>query len=448
MHDRTCSVGASTPGSMHHPQERTCSVRVQCLQCSAAMARVKSRSRVRDGVGVSLQAAKHVELIVSEMQKRADSAAAQQTGCEMLRKHLATLPRQSQRLGQPHPALTASDERAIDAVVAAMQTHTASTLVQEAGARVLLWISALEPSNYRLQSEGAIQAVVGAVKLLAESPEGLECAVMALYNILLGLGSVSSEQRAEVVAQTRAAGASEAVIAGMVSMMHVAWDSDSQVHATASHVLRMLAGYDHAHIAAIVQAGGVGAVLFGMRRHAMLQYGGDARMLSTEIAFRAELRVQTESCEALLRLMECEEGRAAAVEEGGIRVVVAAMELHGDSFELQQLGCALLEVLARAQGSLAALLEQGSVRAVLAAMRGHRFVFAVQEPACILLSRLLAPPRAGHCDTTVEAEAVPQNAMDSEAEISVSGPIGSKAKMEIVKAVVAAMDKFPTSEPV
>jgi hypothetical protein len=144
-----------------------------------------------------------------------------------------------------------------------------------------------------------------------------------------------------------------------------------QVHG-GTVLLNLCSAPEARHLAAVVAAGGVKAVMTAMRRH------------------EGVVEVQTLGCDIMRVIGLASVDRVAAV--GGFEAVVSAMQLHTASSEVQEHGClALSELCTAAPGAIAAA---GGIEAVVSALRTHASHAAVRRHGDTMIQRLVGRTRA------------------------------------------------------
>jgi len=98
--------------------------------------------------------------------------------------------------------------------------------------------------------------------------------------------------------------------------------------------------------------------------------------------------VQQKGCWALANLAVEAVNKAAIARAGGIDAVVAGMRAHRSNEWVQEDGCSALRNLARSDDFKTAIARAGGIEAVVAGMRAHRSIAKVQEDGCSALRNL------------------------------------------------------------
>jgi len=100
--------------------------------------------------------------------------------------------------------------------------------------------------------------------------------------------------------------------------------------------------------------------------------------------------VQRLACRVLSFLLRVDTISVDIAAKGGIEVVLKAVEAHGSSSGAQEWGCIALGNLATREDNSLAIAKKGGIQAVLQAMKAHGSSAGVQRSGCFALGNLCA----------------------------------------------------------
>jgi hypothetical protein len=243
---------------------------------------------------------------------------------------------------------------ACEAVLMAMQGHTAVVAVQRAGCWALANLAHANPANKQaVAAAGGVEVVLTAMRTHAADSDVQEYGCASLASLAMN----SANQQA-----IAAAGGVEVVLTAMRT--HAA---ESEVQNDGCRLLANLA-LNSANEQAIAAAGGVEVVLTAMRTHA------------------ADSEVQDNGCRLLANLAENSANEQAIAAAGGVEVVLTAMRTHAAESDVQDSGCRLLVNLAL-DSAVRATAVTGGAAAVVEAARAR---FPLHAEVQRLTQRLLS----------------------------------------------------------
>eukprot|EP00854_Cymbomonas_tetramitiformis_P009172 gene9172-10871_t len=193
------------------------------------------------------------------------------------------------------------------------------------------------------------------------------------------------------------------------------WEACARAHAHYSRkLLREGMGMKGDNAAAVVEAGGIEAVISAMLKHTSnteVQQSGCRALINIsdspdrqlkvadEHGTRAVLeamtahpdngRVQHFGCWALVNIAVHPDNKELVAEDGAIAVVINSMNMHIDNADMQHVGCWFLRNLAQNDDNKYLIVQGMGLEAILSAMRHHPTKLDVQDYACKALVHLL-----------------------------------------------------------
>jgi hypothetical protein len=286
--------------------------------------------------------------VVAAMRAHSAEEAVQQTGCSCL----SALARQD-----PASRLPLCDAGAIQALLAALQTHGGSAAFAAAALFLLFAIYTTEQTvvlsvDARLHADAVVAAVLRALE--AHRTDGC-----VQDHGCMVLGAVAASE----CVREAAAGAAAAVPSVLAALR--AHPGSVAVQCRGLSALARLCQASGAHAAAAAAAGARELVLAAMGAH------------------RDSERLQSEGMVLLVTLAEHAAAGAAQPQPARVAAaVVGAMAAHRASATVQQYGCvALTKHASRCAASLRSARAAGAVKAVVGAMHTHRGFAAALPPA-------------------------------------------------------------------
>lgn len=308
---------------------------------------------------------------------------------------------------------------ALDTVVHAMKMHADSAEVQNCACRAIWNLSATPQNQISLVQAGALDRILDAMERFAVEAELQEKALAALSN----LGAAAENQVA--ILQN---GTIQKIVEAMNNH-----SEDGPVQSKACSALTNFASYDSPLKRQIMALGGGGAVVISMIMHPedidlqekalralrnicansdenkveVANVGGIDAVISAMQVHRDEPGVQEAGAWTLSNLAVNPENKAVIGDSGGIDVVIRAMWVHSDNGGVQEWCCRALWTLSVDAQNRQVMMEVGGISAVVNAMQAHADAATVQEKGCGVLSNLAAT------DDSSKVRIVEEEALDA-----------------------------------